>query len=254
MFKKFGVQLYTIRDFMQTEEDIAASFKKLKALGYDEAQTAGCAIPYADFGRLAKEAGIEIVGTHDKFDVMLSDTALAIENHCALGTTNMGVGGPSGGAFESVENLKAFIDNANTVAERIAPHGFKFTYHNHSREFSKLGGEVIMETLVRELDKDKVSFVLDTYWVQNGGGDVRYWLEKLAGRVDILHLKDMAVKPGTNESYYTEIGNGNLYWDGILATAEATGVKHYVVEEDRCPGDPFDSLKMSADFLKKYQI
>ena len=80
----------------------------------------------------------------------------------------------------------------------------------------------------------------------------RTWLEKLAGRVDILHLKDMAVKPGTNESYITEIGQGNLYWEGILKTAEATGVQKYVVEQDTCPGDPFDSLKLSADYLAKF--
>ena len=97
---------------------------------------------------------------------------------------------------------------------------------------------------------------LKTYGACMASGFLIAWhlIERLSGRIDILHLKDMAITPGTNDSYYTEIGNGNLYWDGILATAEATGVKHYVVEEDRCPGDPFDSLKMSADFLKKYQI
>ena len=43
---KIGVQLYTVRDFMNTEEDIKRSFEKIKALGYDEIQTAGCKIPY----------------------------------------------------------------------------------------------------------------------------------------------------------------------------------------------------------------
>ena len=42
---KIGVQLYTIRDFMTNAEDIRESFKKLKAMGFDTAQTAGCAIP-----------------------------------------------------------------------------------------------------------------------------------------------------------------------------------------------------------------
>ena len=254
MFKKFGVQLYTIRDFMTTEEDIRASFKKLKALGYDEAQTAGCKIPHADYGRIAREEGITIVGTHESFDALSADPALAMENHRALGTTNIGVGGPAAGTFDSLENVNAFIERANKFAAEIAPHGFKFTYHNHSREFALLEGKTIMERFVEGFDPANISFVLDTYWVQNGGGDVRWWIEKLAGRIDILHLKDMAITPGSNDSFYTEIGNGNLNWDGILATAEATGVKHYVVEEDRCPGDPFDSLKMSADFLKKYQI
>jgi len=51
-----------------------------------------------------------------------------------------------------------------------------------------------------------------------------------------------------------EIGNGNLCWDHILATAEKTGVKHYVVEQDsNFDGTPFNSLRMSAEFLAKYR-
>ena len=42
---KLGVQLYTVRDFMKDEEQIKCTFEKLKKLGYDQAQTAGCAIP-----------------------------------------------------------------------------------------------------------------------------------------------------------------------------------------------------------------
>ena len=68
---KIGVQLYTIRDFMGTEEDVKRSFEKLKTLGYDEIQTAGCKIPYATFGRLAKEAGLTVVGSEQP----KSDTA-----------------------------------------------------------------------------------------------------------------------------------------------------------------------------------
>ena len=68
--EKLGVQLFTIRDYMQDEENIRNSFKRLKAIGIDQVQTAGCAIPYEDFGRIAKEEEIEIVGTHDNFTAM----------------------------------------------------------------------------------------------------------------------------------------------------------------------------------------
>ena len=72
-------------------------------------------------------------------------------------------------------------------------------------------------------------------------------MKKLAGRIDILHMKDMAM---ADKPYFTEIGNGNLNFDGIVRTAAEIGVKHYVVEQDTCPGDPFDSLKFSADYIK----
>ena len=252
MIEKLGLQLFTIRDTMNNAENIRESFRKMKALGYTVGQTAGCAIPYAEFGKIAAEEGIEICGTHDDFGMMLNNPEQAMENHRALGTTNMGIGGFGA---ESVEAVERFIEQANTVANNVYPHGFKFTYHNHSHEFIHLpkedgGYTTAMEMLYEQLDPKYTSFVLDTYWVQHGGGDVRFWIEKLAGRVDILHLKAM----GRNDQgpFITEIGNDNMNWAGMLETAEKAGVKYYVVEQDIWPGDPFDSIKQSSDYLHKY--
>ena len=41
IMKELGLQLYTIRDFMKTEEDIRESFQKMRKYGYTQAQTAG---------------------------------------------------------------------------------------------------------------------------------------------------------------------------------------------------------------------
>lgn len=252
--KEIGLQLYTIRDFMKSEEDIRESFQKMRKYGYTQGQTAGCAIPYADFGRIAKEEGIEIVGTHDNFDLMVNDFEQALENHKLLGTTNMGIGGIKCG---SPDEVKAFIEKANQVGEKAAKHGMKFTYHNHSHEFFRWeDGKTTMDMLVEGLNPETTSFVLDTYWVQYGGGDVRYWIEKLAGRIDILHLKDMRIlwskeQPATPQ--ITEIGNGNLNWKLILDTAKACGVKYYVVEQDyNYRVNCFASIKSSADYLKQF--
>lgn len=243
---KIGVQLYTVRDFIDTEENTKRTFEKIKALGYDEIQLASRKISYEAMGRLAKEAGLTIVGTHDDFWAMYNDPKTAVENHKLLGTNIMGIGG----FFQkTVEEYEQFIERSNTIGRAIAPYGFKFSYHNHSHEFMRFGDKTIMDLLVEKLDPTCTSFVLDTYWVQHGGGDVRYWIEKLAGRIDILHLKDMKRIDAEAPHLYCEIGNGNLYWEGILETALKTGVKSFIVEQDVCPGDPFDSLKISSDYL-----
>lgn len=243
---KIGVQLYTVRDFIDTEENTKRTFEKLKALGYDEIQLASRKISYEAMGRLAKEAGLTIVGTHDDFWQMYNEPEVAMANHKLLDTKLMGIGG----FFQkSVQEYEDFIEKSNTIARNVGPHGFKFTYHNHSHEFINFGGKTIMDLLVEKLDPTYTSFVLDTYWVQHGGGDVRYWIEKLAGRIDILHLKDMKRIDAEAPHIYAEIGNGNLYWEGILESALKTGVKSFVVEQDFCPGDPFDSLKISSDYL-----
>lgn len=249
---QWGIQVYGVRDFMTTEEDVRETFSKLRTMGYTQIQTAGCMIPYKKYGELAKEAGLEIVGTHDDFNMMLNDFERSLENHRLLGTTNMGIGGK---AYTSLEDVERFIEDANTVAQRAAANGMKFTYHNHSGEFRKWeNGKTTMEMLIDGFDKENVSFVLDTYWVQNAGGDVREYIEMLEGRIDILHLKDMMVSVTDSGVVraITEIGNGNMNWKGILDSAKKTGVKYYIVEQDgNWKPNCFAAAKASIEYLKK---
>lgn len=247
MIKTLGVQLFTIRSAMTDEDTIRTSFKKLKELGYDEGQSAGFFVGAEKFAEIAKETGITICGTHCSFNELIADPDKAMKEHELLGTTNIGIGGMPGEARVSLDALNKFVEQANDFAEIINKHGFKFTYHNHSFEFKKFDGRRMMDVLADGLNPKTTSFVLDTYWVQHGGGDVIAWMNKLAGRIDILHLKDMGM---SDKQYITEIGEGNINFDGIIETAAKIGVKHYVVEQDSCPGDPFDSLKISQDYIK----
>ena len=248
--KTLGLQLYTVRNTMDTADNIRETFRRIKAMGYDEAQTAGCPIPYAEFGKIAKEEGISIIGTHEGWNqVYEAPVEQVVENHTALGTTNVGIGAYY---FHSEEEIYTFCEQANELGARLKPYGMKFTYHNHSFEFRRWGndGKTAMDVLAERLDPETVSFVLDTYWVQHGGGDVRAWIERLAGRIDILHLKDMGVNE--NGPFITECGNGNINFDGIIPLAEACGVKHFCVEQDIWPGDAMDSAAFSANYLKKF--
>ncbi len=60
-------------------------------------------------------------------------------------------------------------------------------------------------------------------------------------------MKDTGFVNG--QAMMTEIGNGNLEWKKIVKAADEAGCLWYIVEEDTCPGCPFDSLKMSYDYI-----
>lgn len=257
MFEKLGLQLYTVRDYLQDPAFADLTFKKLADLGYTEAQTAE--IPAFDaktFGELAAKHGISIVGTHYDYKKILNDPEETMELHRMWGTTNVGIGGMPKPARTDLDELKNFILEFNRAAELYAKQGFKLTYHNHNFEFVRIDGyKTIMDLLYEGFDPATVTFVLDTCWVAAGGGDVVEWMEKLAGRLDILHLKDLTIRPqnGVFVPAVTEIGHGTLAWDRIIAAAERIGVKHYVVEQDgNFRGTPFNSLGDSAEFLAKY--
>ncbi len=253
--KQFGLQLYSIREALKTEEDFAASMKKIADMGYKDLHTAGCVIDEKRYIELIKENGMSICGTHYDYNKIVNDVEGTIKLHRLWETNNIGIGGMPGEAREDLAGLKSFIATYNKMAKIYAAEGFKLTYHNHAFEFIRRDGtKTMMDIMYEEFDPENVSFVLDTCWVQAGGGDVRHWIEKLEGRLDIIHLKDcISVGEGWSgrSISMTEVGNGTLWMEGIIDTARRTGVKYYVVEQDSCPGDPFDSIKQSADYLKK---
>lgn len=260
--KQFGLQLFSIRDYMDGEETIRSSFQTLKEYGYSEVQTAGALqLPPEAFAAAARDAGLSICGTHYPWAKTSLETDDTMRVHEILGTTNIGMGAMPGGAGDSRENLLRFIDQANEVAAKLARNGFKLTYHHHSFEFRRFeDGKTMMDHLIDGFDPDNISFVLDTYWVQHGGYDICKMIRRLKGRIDILHLKDMGacrdltLSDGSTVSvpYITEIGNGNINFEDIIPLAESTGVKSFIVEQDNgfLDGDSLRSVKVSADYIK----
>lgn len=259
MKEKLGVQVFTVRDYMNNADELRDTFTKLKEIGFDYIQTAGMNnVSYADYGRIAHECGLEICGTHDNFNMMADEPEQALENHRLLDTKIAGIGGlgfnGSDGTwrtngYHNDEQLFGTIDKINRAASNLCPHGFKVTYHNHAWELAKYKGKTVIQHIIDGTSPEQVSICLDTYWAQFGGADVRQLIKELSGRIDILHLKDMA--RGESAPYMAYVGEGNLYWQGIIDEARAAGVKYFVVEQDDCQGrDPFECLKKSYEYLR----
>jgi sugar phosphate isomerase/epimerase len=107
-----------------------------------------------------------------------------------------------------------------------------------------------MEILLNETDPEAFGFIIDTYWVQAGGANPVEWIRKVAGRMGVVHLKDMAII--NSQQAFAEIGQGNLNWASIIKACRDTGVSWYAVEQDICLRDPFESLKISLEYLMNY--
>ena len=65
----------------------------------------------------------------------------------------------------------------------------------------------------------------------------------------LVHFKDMEMRG--MEQLFAEVGQGNLEWPAILEACAEARIKWYLVEQDRCQRDPFDSLKLSFDNLRR---
>jgi sugar phosphate isomerase/epimerase len=55
----------------------------------------------------------------------------------------------------------------------------------------------------------------------------------------------------TPKHFFTEVGRGTIDFKKIFAESDKAGIQHYFVEQDETPGSPFESIKMSIDYLKQ---
>ena len=246
--KNIGLQLYTVREHLTSDEKIKALFEQIRNIGYTEVEPFGAIENMEAQARIANETGLGISGTISNFKAY-EDREKTVEFCRRFGIKNLGF---SASEFESAAEIARLIGEANDLAEYLAKYGITISYHNHSHEFRKYeNGKTAYEMMADGFDKDKIGFVLDTYWIQHGGGDIRYWIEKLDGRLTTLHMKDMK-RVENNAVTFAAVGEGNLWWDGIIAAAEKAGAKHFVVEQDMCDRDCIGCIKDSAAFLKRY--
>ena len=239
-----AAQLYTVRDFIKTPEEIRESLTRIRKMGYTSVQVSGMGkIDPQAFKELIDELGLTVCATHSPFDKMQQDPKSVADYHLLWGCPNVGVGSMPDSYRGSEEGFRAFAKAANEVGKAMQQYGLKFVYHNHNFEFAKFNGKRGFDILMEETDPDCVGFIMDTYWVQAGGCDPVEYIYKLAGRMDVIHFKDYAVDGFT--PCFAAVGEGNLNFEKIVKACKDTGVRWAAVEEDVCPRDPFDCLETS---------
>jgi len=240
---QIAAQLYTLREFTKTPAEIADTMRKVSQIGYEAVQVSGMGqIDPRKLRKIVDDEGLTICATHIAYDRMRNETAAVIEEHHILGCKNPAIGGIPAD-YRSAEGYGRFAREASEVAKKLAEGGLTWSYHNHSFELEKHGDKVGLEILRTESDPKLFNLEIDTYWIQHGGGDPADWIARCKGRIPLLHLKDMGNKGG--QPIMMEIGEGNLNWPRILDAAKKSGVEWYIIEQDTCQRDPFESLAIS---------
>lgn len=244
-----AAQFYTVRDFCKTAADFAESCRKTRAIGYQAIQISGVGpIPEEEIVRICKDEGVVICATHESGETIINKPETIIERLDKLDCRFTAYPWPGGINMANAEEVHDLARKLDHAGQKLREADKVLTYHNHAMEFLKHGGKTALEMIYQESNPQNLQGEIDTYWVQVGGADPVAWCRKLKGRLPLLHLKDCA-GTANNASAFCEIGNGNLNFKEIIAAAEEAGCQWFIVEQDTCPGDPFDSLKISFDYI-----
>lgn len=247
---QLAAQLYTVRRSLQSPREIAAGLKKVRAIGYGAVQLSGLgAIDDAELARILRGEGLVCCASHEPGEVLLAEPQRVIDRLRTLDCRVAAYPWPGGIRFDALDSVREFARRLNECGRILHGAGIRFCYHNHHLEFRRLGDRTVLEILFAETNPAWVHAELDTYWVQFGGGNPVDWIRRMRNRLANLHLKDYAID-AENKVVFAEVGSGNLDWPAIIRAADEAACPWFCVEQDECPGDPFESLRKSFEFVK----
>ncbi len=247
-----AAQLYTVREYTKTERDLRETLRKIKDIGYEAVQISAIGPIAPELVKaMADEAQLRICASHTSFQRLKDDLDQVIMEHRLWNCRYIGLGAIPEPYRSSREGYTTFVLESAEIVSRLHQVGLQFIYHNHRFEFDKFGGTSTgMDVLFESTKPEAFGFELDLFWVQAGGADPADWIRKTAGRMAVVHLKDMAIIQ--DRVVTAEIGEGNMNYHKLIQACRDAGVEWYVVEQDECRRDPFESLAISYRNLQAY--
>jgi sugar phosphate isomerase/epimerase len=253
--KKFGAQLYTLRSIIDV--DPLATLRALEAQGYTEAEVIRGNM--AKIWDALKQTKLKPVSLHidtsyftrdiDKLNPTLDDAKAKGFSYVVCPY----IAPQDRGGVPVIEKL---AETLNKAGERVRAAGMSLAYHNHAFEFEPAGNATLLDVLMKNTDPKLVGLEFDVMWAQVAGVAPVSIFERYAKRIPLVHLKNVTKLPAAqyNERVpreaFQDVGTGTIDMPAVLRAAERAGVKHYFVEQDQTPGNPLDSLKKSADYLR----
>ncbi len=249
-----GVQLYTLRTELK---DMSSAIAKIAAIGYQQVETFGydagkyLGMEPKAFADLFAQNKLTTPSGHYYLPEFLfkgNDDVWkrAVEDAQHLKHKYMVVPWLEPQYRKDADGYKKLAARLNKAAELTKDGGMTLAYHNHDFEFENMGGVTAWDILAKETDPSMMKFEMDLYWTVFAGKDPIEVMKEHKGRIVMWHVKDMAAGSRT----FAEVGSGTIDFKKIFAAAKLSGMQYFFVEQDQCPGSPFDSIRKSHQYIQ----
>jgi len=251
--KAFGLQLYSLRDDLP--KDTKGVLKQVAGFGYKQIE--GYEGPKGlfwgmtnkEFKAYMDELGTTFVSSH--CDINKDFEKKAAES-AEIGMKYLIC--PSVNSQKTIDEYKKIANQFNNCGEICKKAGIRFAYHNHDHDFRNVDGKLAQDIFMENTDPAIVDFEMDIYWVVTAKHDPEEWLKKYKNRFRFCHVKDR-IKGATERDASCDLGTGSIDYTKILKTAKQSGMKYYIVEQERYDGTtPLKAVETCADYMKKLSI
>lgn len=243
-----ALQMYTVRD--DAARDFTGTLRRVAEMGYAGVELAGTGgLSAIDLKRQLSELGLRVAGSHVALAQLQGDIEPALDYYGKLGAKFIACPWLPEDR-RSADGYKRLAESLNVAGARARDRGLQLCYHNHNFEFDEYSGKTGFDILFDAANPDLLKIELDTYWAEFACHSSADLIRRYAGRVPLVHLKDMT---GTDTPTFAEVGEGRMDFEAIFqACEESGGVAWYIVEQDKCERPPLESARISLENLRKW--
>ena len=232
-----GVQTYTFRRSIGA--DPAKVLDTIKMMGFTEIEGGSGRMLPQDFKKLCDERGISIPSTGVGYDDLINKIDSVVWRAKMLGAKYvMCAWIPHQNNVLTFENAKKATEDFNHAGKILKENGLILCYHAHGYEFQPYEDGTLLDYIFKNTNPHYVSFEMDIFWIQFGGGNPTALLNKYGKRWKLMHIKDMRkgikkdLSGGTSTENDVALGTGELNLPAILKAAKKIGIKHYFIEDE----------------------
>jgi sugar phosphate isomerase/epimerase len=252
--KKFGLQLYGIRNSLDNEPKEV--FKQVASFGYKQIELFEHSKHGMFFGmgnkgfkQFIEDLGMSIPSAHAD---VYKNFEKKVEDAAAIGIKYFicAYEGPG----KSLDDYKRYAEDFNKKGEFCKQHGIRFAFHNHDFSFKQMDGVIPQQWLLEHTEKDLVDFQIDLYWVIVAGEDPVQWVNRYPTRFKLAHFKDRTKGATIRDGKaICELGTGTIDFPTILNKIRHSSIRYFIVDQDNCVDrtDPMQCIKDDADYMKR---
>ncbi len=248
-----GVQAYTFRKSFPI--DVAKTLDTIKMMGFTEMEGGGNRMSPETFKKLCDERGISIPSTGAGYEELVRAPDSVAYRAKLLGAKYvMCAWIPHQNNVLTFDNAKKAVEDFNKIGKIMKDNGLIFCYHAHGYEFQPYENGSLLDYIFANTNPEYVSFEMDIFWIQFGGGDPVALLKKYGNRWKLMHLKDLRKGAQKNLTGLTgpennvPLGQGEIDIPGILREAKKIGIQHYFIEDES--NNVNEQVPASINYLK----
>ena len=234
---EIGIAPYTFR--RSFPNGVAETLDTIQSMGFTEIEGGGANMDAKAYKKLCDERGLSIPSMGAGYKQIVESTQEVIDRAKIYGAKYiMCAWIPHETGNFNFEDARKAVKDFNAVGKMLSENGLTLSYHAHGYEFRKHNGGTLLDYLMEHTNPEYVSFEMDIFWIQFGGGDPVKLLEKYGDRWKLMHVKDMkhGIKKDltglTDPEHDVTLGTGQVDIEGVMRMAKKVGIKHYFIEDE----------------------